>query len=414
MTTAPTVPSLADAQLLDRDDPLALFRDRFLPIDDSSVIAYLDGNSLGRPLRRTMELLEELVTSQWSSRMIRGWQDGWLELPERIGDLLGSTALGAGPGQVILADSTSVCLYKALRAALSLRPGRTEIVTDTDNFPTDRYLVESVAREAGLTVRWITSDPAAGVTAQQVAEAVGERTAIVTLSHVAYRSAFIADMRAINEIAHAAGALVVWDLCHTVGSVPTHLDSAGSDFAVGCTYKFLNAGPGAPAFVYVRAEHQSALRQPIPGWMGAADRFAMAPEYRAAPGVRAMLSGTPAVTGLAGVAAGAELLAEAGIERVRAKSTALTQLAIALCDAWLVPLGFTVASPREDALRGGHVTVSHPRAEEIATVLIENGVIIDFRTPDGIRIGLSPLSTSFTELWAALDRTRDLASEVCA
>ncbi|MEV6425963.1 aminotransferase class V-fold PLP-dependent enzyme [Streptomyces sp. NPDC051662] len=411
MITAPRVPSLGDAERLDRNDELAAYRDRFLPIDDSSVIAYLDGNSLGRPLKRTLGLVHDLVADQWSSRMIRGWQDGWLELPQRLGDRLGAAGLGAGPGQVILADSTTVCLYKVLRAAVSLRPGRTGIVTDTDNFPTDRYVVEAVADELGMTIHWIESDPSSGVTEEQVAEAVGPDTAVVTLSHVAYRSAFIADMEHINSLVHAAGGLAVWDLCHSVGSVPVSLDASGADFAVGCTYKFLNAGPGAPGFLYVREEHQAGLRQPIPGWMSARDRFAMAPEYAAATGVRRMLSGTPAVTGLAGVAAGVELLAEAGIERIRAKSTALTRMAIELCDAWLVPLGFAVGSPREEAIRGGHVTVTHPRAAEFARTLIDNGVIIDFRAPDGIRVGLSPLCTSFTELWAALDRTRVLASE---
>ncbi|MYS79251.1 kynureninase [Streptomyces sp. SID5474] len=401
-----------DAGLLDQRDPLAPFRERFLPIEDPTVVAYLDGNSLGRPLYRTLEIIQDLVTSQWSSRMIRGWQEGWLELPERIGDRLGAVALGANPGQVILADSTSVCLYKTLHAALSLRPDREEIVTDTDNFPTDRYIVESIARDRGLTVRWIESDPASGVTAQQVADAVSDRTAAVTLSHVSYRSAHIADMPAINKAAHAVDALVVWDLCHTVGSVPVQLDATGSDFAVGCTYKFLSAGPGAPAFIYARSEHQFGLIQPVPGWMSAADLYAMAPEYQAAAGIRAMLSGTPAVTGLAGVAAGIELLAEAGIERVRSKSIDLTRLAIVLSDAWLAPLGFTLASPRNDARRGGHVTLSHPQAKKLADILIDNGVIVDFRAPDGIRIGLSPLSTSFTELWTALDRVRELATEV--
>ncbi|MFJ6987339.1 MULTISPECIES: kynureninase [unclassified Streptomyces] len=414
MNTVAAPPSLDDAVRSDQEDPLAPFLDRFLPIEDPGVVAYLDGNSLGRPLRRTLEVVHDLVATQWSTRLIRGWQDGWLDLPERLGDRLGRVALGAGPGQVILADSTSVCLYKALHAALSLRPGRDEIVTDTDNFPTDRYLVESVARARGLTVRWIESDPVSGVTARQVADAVGDRTAVVTLSHVAYRSAAIADMRAIGEAVHATGALVVWDLCHTVGSVPAELDADGADFAVGCTYKFLNAGPGAPAFVYVRSEHQPGLDQPVPGWMSAADRFAMAPRYRPAPGIRAMLSGTPAVTGLAGVVAGVDLLAEAGIERVRAKSTALTRFAISLHDAWLAPLGLTLASPREDAARGGHVTSAHPRAGELSRLLIDHGVIVDFRAPDGIRFGLSPLSTRFTDVWTALDRTRTLASEALA
>ncbi|MFI6741814.1 kynureninase [Nonomuraea sp. NPDC050451] len=414
MTTVSTSASREEAALLDQGDELAAFRDRFLPIRDPSVIAYLDGNSLGRPLKRTLELMNDLVGAQWSSRLIRGWNDGWLELPRRLGDDLGRVALGAGPGQVILADSTTVCLYKALRVAAALLPGRGELVCDTGDFPTDRYIAQAVADELGLTVRWIDSDPASGVTAEQVADAVGPGTAVVALSHVAYRSAFIADMEQINAIAHDAGALVVWDLCHSVGSVPVHLDATGTDFAVGCTYKYLNAGPGAPAFVYVRADHHGAARQPIPGWMSAADRFAMARDYQADPGIGRMLSGTPAVTGLIGVAAGVELLEEAGIGRVRAKSVALTRMAIALYDEWLAPLGFTLSSPRPDAIRGGHITVSHPKAEEFADTLIGDGVIVDFRAPDGIRLGLSPLSTSYTELWAALDRTRALATEVLA
>lgn len=410
MTASTETTTLADAERLDREDPLAGFRGRFLPIEDPGVVAYLDGNSLGRPPSATLDRLRELVTQEWGTGMIRSWDRGWLELPERVGDRLGAVCLGAGPGQVIVADSTTVCLYKALRAAVALRPGRTELVTDTDNFPTDRYVVAAIARELGLTVRWIESDPRAGVTAEQLAEVVGEDTAVVTLSHVSYRSAYIADMAGINELVHAAGALVVWDLCHSVGAMPVRLDATGTDFAVGCTYKFLNAGPGAPAFFYARAEHHDRFAQPIAGWIGARDIFAMAPRFEPADGIRRALSGTPPVLGLVGVEQGVEMLAEAGIERVRAKSTALTRVAIELSERWLAPLGFTVASPRDDEVRGGHVTVTHPRAESLARAWIDNGVIIDFRTPDGIRIGLSPLSTGFAELWRAIDRARGVAA----
>lgn len=399
-----------DVRRLDREDPLAGFRERFLPIEDARVVAYLDGNSLGRPPSATLRRMHELVTREWGTGMIRSWERGWLDMPERVGDRLGSVCLGAAPGQVIVADSTTVCLYKALRAAVALRPGRTELVTDTDNFPTDRYLVAGVAEELGLTVRWIEPDPRLGVTVEQLAEVVGEATAVVTLSHVSYRSAYIADMAAITELAHAAGALVVWDLCHSAGVVPVRLDATGADFAVGCTYKFLNAGPGAPAFFHVRAEHQRRFSQPVSGWMGARDIFAMAPRFEPAEGIRRALSGTPSVLGMVGVEQGVEMLAEAGLDRVRAKSTALTRLAIELSDRWLAPLGLSVASPREDELRGGHVTVAHPRAAEISGALIDAGVIVDFRTPDGIRIGLSPLSTGFAELWRAIERSREVAS----
>ncbi|SEF32670.1 kynureninase [Amycolatopsis pretoriensis] len=295
-----------------------------------------------------------------------------------------------------------MCLYKVLRAAVALRPGRDELVTDTANFPTDRFLVDSVGAELGLTVRWIEGP-------DDVAAVAGPRTAAVVLSHVDYRSAAIADLAGITRVVHERGGLTVWDLCHSVGSIPVALDADGADFAVGCTYKFLNAGPGAPAFLYVNARHHEAFGQPITGWMGAADTFGMAERYVPAPGIRRALSGTPPVLGMVGVQEGVALLAEAGIERVRAKAVALGRWVLDLADEWLVPLGFTVASPREDARRGGHVTLRHPDAERLSRVLIDNGVLIDFRRPDGIRIGLSPLTTGFTEVRAAMERIRELA-----
>nr|WP_042183623.1 aminotransferase class V-fold PLP-dependent enzyme [Kibdelosporangium sp. MJ126-NF4]CTQ90316.1 Kynureninase (EC 3.7.1.3) [Kibdelosporangium sp. MJ126-NF4] len=400
--------TLDHARRLDAEDVLAGLRDRFVPIEDPGVVAYLDGNSLGRPLLSTAERLRELVHREWGSRLIRSWDDGWLALPERIGDELGAVAIGAAAGQVIIADSTSVCLYKTLRAALALRPGRTEIVTDTSNFPTDRFIVASVAGQFGLAVRWIDSDPMAGVRPEDVAAAVGDRTAAVVLSHVDYRSAVIADMPAITGIVHDSGALVVWDLCHSVGSLPVELDTADVDFAVGCTYKFLNAGPGAPAFLYVNARHHGDFAQPITGWMGAADIFGMTDRYEQAPGIRGALSGTPSILGMAGVEQGVKLVAEAGIDRVRAKAQALGRWTIELADAWLVPLGFTLASPRSDELRGAHVTLRHAEAETLSRALIDNGVLIDFRNPDGIRFGLSPLTTTFTEVWHAVDHVRRL------
>jgi kynureninase len=404
----------ANARELDAQDELASFRHRFVPIQDPGVIAYLDGNSLGRPLTATLARLTRTVESEWGTRMIRAWGESWFDLPEKVGDELGAAGLGAARGQTILADSTSVNLYKVLRAAVAMRPGRTEIVTDTANFPTDRYLVESIARELSMTVRWIQTDLRIGVTPEQVQDAVTRDTAAVTLSHVDYRSAHIADMPAINDVTHSAGALVVWDLCHSVGAIPIELDAAGADFAVGCTYKFLNAGPGAPAFLYARTEHHNNLDQPITGWVGAHNIFRMAPEFRPALGIRRALSGSPAVLGIAAAREGISLLAEAGIDRIRAKSVALTRLAIELTDRWLAPLGFDVGSPRQDARRGGHVTLRHPDASNISRTLIDNGVIIDFREPDGIRLGLSPLSTSFIELFAAVTHIRETASQSVA
>ncbi len=398
-----------DARDLDTRDPLAPLRAKFLPAHDDGLVAYLDGNSLGRPPRATADRLADFIDQQWGTRLIRGWNEGWLELPERIGDRIGEVCLGAAPGQVAVGDSTTVCLYKLIRAAVSARPGRREIVTDRDNFPTDRYVVEGIADELGLTVRWVDPEPGRGATPEQVSTVVGEDTAVVTLSHVAYRTGYIADMAAITRIAHDAGALVVWDLCHSVGCLPVELDALDVDFAVGCTYKYLNAGPGAPAFLYVRREHQH-LRQPLQGWLGRLDAFDMAQGYEPAPGVRSFLSGTPPVLAMLGVAEGVELVAEAGIERIREKAAALTAFAVALADDRLAPLGFGLASPREPAERGGHITLRRDDAAELTTKLTEAGVLVDYRAPDGVRLGLAPLTTSFEELWHAVDIIRANAS----
>ena len=402
--------SLDDARRLDEKDPLASFRDRFVTPTDDAMIAYLDGNSLGRPPKATLERLNSLLTKEWGTRLIRSWSEGWMELPERIGDALGEAALGAAPGQVVVADSTSVCLYKLLRGALALRPGRTEIVTDQRNFPTDSYIVQGIADELGLTIRWIDSDPDSGVTAEELAAELSGNTAVVALSHVAYRSAWIADMGALTALTHEHGALAVWDLCHSVGSLPVHLDATGADFAVGCTYKFLNAGPGAPAFAYVRATHQETFRQPVWGWMGGEAPFAMEHAYRPAPGVRRVLSGTPPITGMIGVQEGVALIAEAGIDRIRAKGAALTEMVAELAEDWLVPHGVRIASPRDPERRGSHVTLARADAAALSQALIEAGVVIDFRPPDGIRVGLSPLTTRFAETWQAMAVIRAIAS----
>lgn len=403
-------PTVDDIHALDAADPLAEFRDRFLPAGDD-VVAYLDGNSLGRPLRASRERLLELVDSQWAGRLIRGWSDYWMESPTRIGDSLGEAALGAAAGQVALGDSTTVWFYKCLRAALSVRPGRDEIVADTDNFPTDRYVVEAVADELGCTIRWITTDPAGGVRPDQVAELVGERTAVVTFSHVAYRSAFVADMPAITRIAHGAGAVVVWDLCHSVGALPVALDDCGVDFAVGCTYKFLCAGPGSPAFCYVRNGLQDEVRQPIWGWIGREDMFGMAAGYRKAPGIQGMLSGTPPALALATVDESIQLVAEAGIQQIHRKSIALTELAITLTDTWLTPHGVTLHSPRDPAQRGAHITLSRADGDTLTRKLAAHGIIVDYRDPGGIRLGMSPLSTSYHEVWQAMNHIRQVTAE---
>jgi kynureninase len=393
------------AQERDAADPLREFRERFA-IDDELV--YLDGNSLGRPPRATVDRLAQTVSEQWGGRLIRGWDEGWMELPLTIGNRLGAAALGAAAGQVAIADSTTVCLYKLASAALELRPGRDQIVTDHDNFPTDRYVLEGLARARGLELVFLRGDPSGGPEPEAVAEAVSGRTALVTFSHVSYRSAHIADLARITELAHDAGALTLWDLSHTAGSVPVALDADGADLAVGCTYKYLNGGPGAPAFVYARASLQPQLRQPIWGWLGRRDPFEMAPGYEPADGIRSLLSGTPPVLALSAVDEGVGLVAEAGIERIRAKGIALTELAIELADARLADVGVTTASPRDPARRGAHVALAHPDAERLCAQLIERGVIPDFRRPDVIRFGLSPLTTRFVDVWDGVEMLRGL------
>jgi kynureninase len=397
---------LERAAQLDRDDPLARFRSEFVLGGD--VVAYLDGNSLGRLPRRTAQRLSQFVASDWGEGLIRGWSAGWADLPGVVGDELAAGLLGAAPGQTVVADSTSVNLFKVVHAAFSVRPGRNEIVVDDTNFPTDRYIVESVAAARGAEVRWISPDLTDGVQAADLERVLGERTAAVVLSHVDYRSGALADLPAITQLVHAAGAVVVWDLCHSVGVVPLELDAAGVDFAVGCTYKYLNAGPGAPAFLYVAARHVAEVRQPITGWWGAGDPFAMARDFEASDSIRKMLSGTPNVAGLLAVREGVALSVEADIAAIRAKSEQLTAVAY---DA-LAAAGYDLVTTREPQRRGGHVTVRHPRAREVTARLVERGVVPDFREPDMIRLGLAPLTTSFAELAAAMRVLGDVVASI--
>jgi kynureninase len=410
--------SREDAQALDQADPLRAFRDRF-SIDDDTLV-YLDGNSLGRLPKATVTRAADTV-AHWGKRIVQAWEDGWLELPEQIGDRLGTAALGAAPGQTVIGDSTTVCFYKLASAALDAgnaaptagtdqSSGRTEILTDVDNFPTDRYVLEGLAKARGLSIRWLRFDPAAGPTAAQTAPAINENTALVTFSHVSYRSAHIAEAEQINRLAHDAGALTLWDLSHSAGSVPVDLDHEQTDLAVGCTYKYLNGGPGAPAYMYVRRELQEQLSQPIWGWLGRADPFEMEPGYVPAAGMRQFLSGTPPVQALQAVDEGITLVAEAGIDAIRAKGIALTEFAIELADARLAQRGVSVASPRDPARRGAHVALAHTDAHRLTAALIARKVIPDFRRPDVIRFGLSPLTTQFVDVWDGVEVLDQLLS----
>jgi kynureninase len=400
----------AAAERLDRDDPLADLRGQFV-IDDPDLL-YLDGNSLGRLPRRSVERLRTVVEHEWGSRLIRSWNERWMDLPLRAGDRIGEHLVGAAPGQVAVSDSTSVNLYKLAVAALDARPGREVIVSDRHNFPSDRYVLEGLAAARGRRLELVEFDELEGPTAAAVERVVDQRTALLSLSHVDYRSGSLADMAAINAVAHQAGALTLWDLCHSAGAVPVELDAGGTDLAVGCTYKYLNAGPGAPAFLYVRREHQARLRQPIWGWFGQRDQFAMGQGYDPAPDLSRFLVGTPFVPGIALVEEGVAVLAEAGIERLRAKGVALTELVVELHDAWLAPLGFTLASPRDASLRGTHVSLAHPDAYRVCQALIRSArVIPDFRPPDRIRLGPAPLTTRFVDVWDAMERLRRVVAD---
>jgi len=401
----------SEAAALDTADGLARFRDLF--VRDAEVTAYLDGNSLGRPLVASVARVSEFMTESWGGRLIRGWTEpssgrsadgGWLDLGQRIGDDLGRVALGAAPGQTTIGDSTTVLLYKLVRAAVDARPGRTELVIDRDNFPTDRYVLEGIAAERGLTLRWIESGE---FTTDGLASVLSPATALVVLSHVTYRSGYLFDAEAVTRQVHDAGALVLWDLCHSAGVVPTELDAWGVDLAVGCTYKYLNGGPGSPAFAYVRAEHQERMRQPIQGWLGSATPFEMGQGYEPADGIRGFLSGTPPVIGMLAMQDMIALIDEAGIDAVRAKSVALTEYAIGLVDE-LLPQA-VLASPRDAARRGSHITIDHDGFEAVMPALWERGVIPDFRRPDGIRLGLSPLSTSFDEVRVGVEAIAELS-----
>ena len=389
---------------LDASDPLAAHRDLF--VGAGSPLVYFDGNSLGRPLKVTGPRLAEFVEHEWGGRLIRGWDERWMDLPTTLGDRLGQVCLGAAPGQVAIGDSTTVLLYKLIRAAVAARPGRTEIVLDRDQFPTDRYVAAGIAEETGCTLTWIDVDTSAGVTPDQLSAVVSERTAVVLLNHVAYRSAWLADAPELTRIAHEAGALVLWDLCHSAGAVPVELDAWGVDLAVGCSYKYLNGGPGAPAFLYVAERHQDSMTQPIQGWMGAADPFLMGPSYEPSAGIRRFLSGTPAVLAMLALSDMVELIASVGVDAIRAKSVGLTAYAASVA-AELLP-EVTFASPTDPDRRGGHVTLNHPRMREVTAALWERDVIPDYRDPGGLRIGLSPLSTSYAEVRAGLEAVREV------
>jgi kynureninase len=398
---------MARAAELDERDPLRLFRDRF--VDAEPELVYLDGNSLGRLPKKTAERLAHVIGDEWGRELVRGW-DHWLGEALRIGDLIAADLVGARPGEVAVSDSTTVNLYKLAEAALSDRVGRSFIVVAHDEFPTDRYVLEGLAQRHGMTIRWLQSDPVTGATIDDVERTVDEDVALVVLSLVNYRSSAFVDMPAITTAAHKAGALALWDLSHAVGAVPIDLETADVDLAVGCTYKYVSADPGAPAFLYVRSGLQGTLRNPIQGWFGQHDMFAMGPRYDPEPGIRAWLTGTPGILALAAVEEGVRLTAEAGMPAIRRKSTALTEFGIELHDERLARLGCALGNPRDSTRRGSHISIRHPRAKDLVARLMVRGVVTDFREPDSIRFGMPPLTTSFSDVARGVLAFEDLLS----
>ena len=390
---------------LDAADPLASFRDRFV-VDDPGLV-YLDGNSLGRAPRSAVDRVARTAAGEWAGELVRGW-DRWLDLPLRIGEALAAGILGAAPGSVLVADSTTVNVFRVASAALDDRPGRRAIVADRRDFPTDRYVLQGLAEARGLEIRWLDGDPVEGVAADAVAAALDGDVALVVLSLVNFRSSAIVDLDAVDAAARAAGVHVLWDLSHAAGAIPVELAARDVGLAVGCTYKFLHAGPGAPAWLYVAPRLQGRLRPPIQGWFAQADQFAMGQAFEPRPGIGGWLTGTPPILSLVAVAEGVRVVAEAGMGAVRAKSIALGEYAVERLDADLAPLGCRLGSPRAPARRGGHIAIRHPDARSLAASLIARGVIVDFREPDVIRFGLSPLTTSFADVDRGIVALRDL------
>jgi kynureninase len=399
----------SEAEALDRTDPLARFRERF-DIDDRYA-AYMDGNSLGRPPRVAGEVLTATLGT-WTDSMILGWRD-WIRLPMRLGDRIAQDVIGAEAGEVLVSDSTTVNLYKAAMAAVDAVPGRTRIITSDDNFPTDIYVLESVARRSGGELVVLAADEVDGLDPELLQRSVDDRTALVALSHVAYKSGALLDLASVSRLVHDAGAMMLWDLSHSAGSVPMAMRELPPVVAVGCTYKYLNGGPGCPAFTYVPHALQGRLRQPIWGWFGHRDQFQMRTDYDPADGIEQFLTGAPTVLSLVTLEAGLESIAEAGVAALYAKSQRLTDLLIAGVDG-IGSDALGIASPRDPAARGAHVTVRHGRAKDVVRGLIAAGVIPDYRPPDLIRFGPAPLYTRFVDVLEAVERLAEVSDAVGA
>lgn len=407
----PQITTLAYAEERDRQDSLASFREQFV-ITDPDLI-YLDGNSLGRLPRATAVRLADLVQTEWGHDLIGGWNGGWIDLSARIGAKI-AQLIGAAADEVLVADSTSVNLFKLVVATLMAQPNRQKIITDNLNFPSDLYVLQGVMRLLGrpFQLEVIPSPDGIHGPVEALMQAIDDQTALVTLSHVTFKSGYLYDMQTITAQAQRVGALTLWDLSHAVGAVPVDLRATNADLSVGCTYKYLNGGPGAPAFLYVHRDWQDKLSNPVSGWMGQAHMFNFALDYEPAPGLRRFLSGTPSVLSLAAIEPGVDLLLAAGLESIRAKSSQQTEYLINLWQEQLLPLGFRLNSPTDPARRGAHISLGHDEGWRINQALIhEMNVLPDFRQPDNLRLGIAPLYTRFVDVWTAVARLHAVVSE---
>ena len=394
---------------LDTRDPLSHYRSRFFIADLSQ--CYLDGNSLGRMPIATQQIINQFLQDEWASQLVEGWNT-WIDQAQSVGDLIGRAALGAAPGQTLAIDTTSVNFYQLCHAAITARPGRRTVISDTSNFPTDRYILEGLCKELGCKLVLIDdSDGHEYVTPEVLSQYLTDDVALVTLSVIQYRSGALHDIPRLTSLARDAGALFVWDASHAVGVVPMQFDKDGVDLAVGCTYKYGNSGPGSPGWMYVKTSMQRELHVPIQGWFAQHDQFAMAQGFDRSPTIRGFQIASPSIIGLRCIQSAFSMIEEATLPEIAKKAATGTELMLQLFDLWLEPLGCSVITPRDAQQRGGHITISHPEARRISVALREQAqVIADYRQPDCIRLAISPLATSYTEVWDGFDRLRNIIS----
>ncbi|MEY4163144.1 MAG: hypothetical protein RLZZ79_96 [Actinomycetota bacterium] len=394
---------------LDQRDPLRDFRNRFVITDPDT--CYLDGNSLGRLPHQTIKAVTDFLHDEWGKSVVLGWSD-WIDEAQNAGNLIGRSALGAKPGQVLACDTTSVNIYQLASAAIAARPGRRKIITDAANFPTDRYILQGLAAAHGLELIVIDNENDQSrelISRDRLAMFMSDDVALVSLQVIQYRSGARQDVRGLTELIHEHGALVLWDAAHAVGSIPIELDGDNVDLAVGCTYKYGNSGPGSPAWLYVAKRLQKELQVPIQGWFAQRDQFAMGPTFEKDNSIRGFQIASPSIIGIRILQSAFHMIEEAGISEISAKAARGTELMIQLFDEWLEPLGCTLLTPRESNLRGGHITIGHPDAEQISVALRKYAnVVADYRTPNSIRLAISPLPTSYVEVFDGFQRIRDL------